>query len=41
MKSLNENGLAFTLIDVTIDSLGAEGAEGAEAKISVIKIKKD
>ena len=38
MKSLNENGLAFTLIDVTIDSLGAEGAK---AKISVIKIKKD
>lgn len=38
MKSLNENGLAFTLIDVTIDSLGTEGAE---AKISVIKIKKD
>tara|TARA_B100002019_G_C21269755_1_gene601492 strand:+ start:457 stop:573 length:117 start_codon:yes stop_codon:yes gene_type:complete len=38
MKSLNENGLAFTLIAVTIDSLCTEGAE---AKISVIKIKKD
>tara|TARA_B100001939_G_C16809744_1_gene559427 strand:+ start:812 stop:928 length:117 start_codon:yes stop_codon:yes gene_type:complete len=38
MKSLSENCLAFTLIAVTIDSIGTEGAE---AKISVIKIKKD
>jgi len=38
MKRLNENGLPFTLIAVTIDSLGTESAE---AKISVIKIKKD
>ena len=38
MKSLNENGLAFTLIAVTIDSVSAVGAE---EKVSVIKIKKD
>ena len=38
MKNLNENGIAFTLIAVTIDSLGTEDTE---AKISVIKIKKD
>lgn len=38
MKSLSENYPAFTLIAATIYGVGAEGAE---AKVSVIKVKKD